>query len=245
VESLLQVANISKSFGGIKAIHDVSFTLRQKEILGLIGPNGAGKTTLFNVIAGVYKPDSGEITFKGRKISGLRPHRICHLGIARTFQIVKPFLTLTVLENVMIGSRCGKSEELVDRWDYRSPALEVLDLLNLAVKKDTPSESLNLAEKKRVELARALATRPEIILLDEVAAGLTPGEIEEIITLIYRIRDEMKMGILMIEHNMRAVMGVSDRVMVLHHGEKIADGTPESVVRNEEVINAYLGERII
>lgn len=245
MESLLQVANISKSFGGIEAVRDVSFTLRQKEILGLIGPNGAGKTTLFNVIAGVYKPNSGEITFKGVKISGLRPHRICHLGIARTFQIVKPFLTLTVLENVMIGSRCGKSEGLLGRWDYRSLALEVLDSLNLVAKKDIPSDSLNLAEKKRVELARALATRPEIILLDEVAAGLTPGEIEEMITLIYRIRDEMKIGILMIEHNMRAVMEVSDRVMVLHHGEKIADGAPKSVVQNEEVINAYLGERII
>lgn len=245
MDIILETVNVSKSFGGIRAVNNVNLTIHRGEIIGLIGPNGAGKTTLFNVIAGVYKPDSGKMSFKGKNVSGMSPYEICHLGIARTFQIVKPFSALTVLENVMIGARFGKNKELIDRWDYRSPALEILEWLNFVDKKDSLCESLNLGEKKKVELARSLATKPELILLDEVVAGLTPSEIEGMIDLIYEIRDRMKIDVLMIEHNMKAVMKVSDRVVVLHHGEKIADGVPEDVARSENVINAYLGERVI
>lgn len=242
--TILQAVDVSKSFGGIQAVKNVSFELKEGEILGLIGPNGAGKTTLFNVIAGVYKPTSGSIVFDGKNIAGLRPHQICHLGISRTFQIVKPFPTLTVVENVMIGARFGKSKELFDRWDFRSPALEILDFVGFVEKKDAPCESLNLGEIKKVEFARALSTKPKILLLDEAVAGLNVVETEQMMNLVRQIRDQMKMTILMIEHVMKAVMGVSDRVIVLHHGEKIADGIPEEVVQKEEVITAYLGERI-
>ena len=245
MSAFLEGISISKSFGGIQAVKNVSFRLEQGEILGLIGPNGAGKTTLFNVIAGVYKPSSGKVSFKGIPISGMKPHQICHLGIGRTFQIVKPFLTLTVLENVMVGIRFGKSREFIDRWDFRSPALEILDFIGFMEKKDTPCEYLNQGEQRKIELARALATRPEVILLDEVISGLTLVETEQMMNLIFQIRSRMKITILMIEHVMKAVMGISDRVIVLHHGEKIADGSPRDVVHKDEVINAYLGERVV
>ena len=245
MRTTLKVVGVSKFFGGVQAVRNVSFDLEEHEILGLIGPNGAGKTTLFNLIAGFHKPSSGSILLEGKNIGGLRPHRICHLGISRTFQIVKPFSTLTVLENVMIGVRFGKSRELIDRWDFRSPASEILDFVGFADKKNIPCEALNLGEMKKVELARALATRPKILLLDEVIAGLNLVETEQMMNLIRQIRVQMKMTILMIEHVMKAVMGVSDRVIVLHHGEKIAEDLPQEVVQKEEVITAYLGEKII
>jgi len=241
----LEAIDVSRSFGGIQAVKNVSFGLEQGEILGLIGPNGAGKTTLFNVIAGVYKPSSGKINFKGINISGMKPHRICHLGIGRTFQIVRPFLALTVLENVMVGARFGKSNEFIDRWDFRSPALEILEFIGFSEKKDMPCEYLNQGEQRKVELARALATKPELLLLDEVISGLTPVETEHMMDLIFQIRSRMRITILMIEHVMKAVMGISDRVIVLHHGEKIADGSPKGVIQKDEVMEAYLGERIL
>jgi branched-chain amino acid transport system ATP-binding protein len=245
MDPLLEVTHLSKSFGGVWAVKTVSFRLNPREILGLIGPNGAGKTTLFNVIAGVYKPDSGKVVFKGRTVSGSKPFQICHLGIARTFQIVKPFSTLTVAENVMIGARFGKCHDLVDRWDFRQPALDVLDFLGLDEKRDVPCASLNLAEQKKVALARALATQPELLLLDEAMAGLNAVETDHMLESVRRIREQKKISILMIEHIMGAVMGLSDRVIVLHHGEKIADDVPQIVVQKEEVIEAYLGERIV
>jgi branched-chain amino acid transport system ATP-binding protein len=219
--------------------------LKGGEILGLIGPNGAGKTTLFNVIAGVYKPSAGAVLFKGVDISGRKPHQICHLGIARTFQIVKPFRSLTVLQNVLIGARFGRQPKLIDRQEYRPKAVEVLKLLGFTGKMHVPCSALNLAEMKQVDLARALATGPEVLLLDEVMAGLNLVEIAQMMDLIRHIRAQMQVTILMIEHVMRAVMGVSNRVAVLHHGEKIAEGEPQEVVTNDQVIEAYLGERIL
>ncbi len=243
--TILEARRVSRFFGGIQAVKDVSFALNHGEILGLIGPNGAGKTTLFNVIAGVFKPTSGQVLLQGRDISGLKPHQVCHLGIGRTFQIVKPFLSLSVLQNVVIGSRFGEKEALVDGRDHQVPAAQILQFVGFAERMHDPCSSLNLGEMKRVDLARALATKPEVLLLDEVMAGLNLVETEQMMKLICRIRDEMKITILMIEHVMRAVMGISNRVMVLHHGEKIAEGFPEEVARNEEVVQAYLGERIL
>jgi branched-chain amino acid transport system ATP-binding protein len=245
LSTALRVEGLSKFFGGIQAVKRVNFDLKQGEILGLIGPNGAGKTTLFNTLAGVYKPTSGKIVYRERNIAGLKPHQICHMGIGRTFQIVKPFQTLTVLENVMIGARFGSTDELFDRKDFRSPALEVLKMIGFLDKKDIRCEALNLGELKRVEMARALATNPEILLLDEVIAGLNPVETVQVMDLIRMFRDTLHITILMIEHVMKAIMGISDRVVVLHHGEKIAEGPPTAVVTNEEVVNAYLGKKIV
>jgi branched-chain amino acid transport system ATP-binding protein len=246
LSTALKVQGLSKFFGGLQAVKEVSFELKRGEILGLIGPNGAGKTTLFNTIAGVYKPTSGKIVYRESKnIAGLKPHQICHMGIARTFQIVKPFQTLTVLENVMIGARFGSTDELFDRRDSRSPAVEVLKMIDFLDKQDVRCDALNLGELKRVEMARALATNPEILLLDEVIAGLNPVETKQVMDLIRMFRDKLNITILMIEHVMKAIMGISDRVVVLHHGEKIAEGPPAEVVTHEEVVNAYLGEKIV
>jgi branched-chain amino acid transport system ATP-binding protein len=244
-DTAIEAREVSKFFGGIQAVKDISFRLYNGEILGLIGPNGAGKTTLFNVLAGMFRPSRGSVYFKNIDIAGLKPHQICHLGIARTFQIVKPFPTLTVLENVMIGVKFGRKDEFFDKKDFQAPALSTLEFIGIQDRANDPCAALNLGEIKKVELARALATNPDVLLLDEVIAGLNFVETELMMNLIRRIRDEKGITILMIEHVMKAVMGISDRVMVLHHGEKIADGMPEDVVNQEEVVNAYLGVRIL
>ena len=239
---ILRVENVTKRFGGLVALDHVTFSVKQGEILGLIGPNGAGKTTLFNVISGVYKPEEGRVIFKDTDITGWKPHKVARLGIARTHQIVRPFGDLTVLENAMIGALFGKRSDEITEEEARKIAEEVLDYVGLGEKKDLPARVLNVQEKKRLELARALSAEPELLLLDEVLAGLTPTEVENMLILLRRIRVEKNITIIMIEHVMHAVMNLADRIVVLHFGRKIAEGTPEEVANNPEVITAYLGD---
>jgi len=241
---LLKGINVSKYFGGLAAVKDVDFVIKEKEIVGLIGPNGAGKTTLFNVISGIYHPTSGTIKFNGINISRFKPNKICNLGIGRTFQIMKPFLNITVLKNVMVGVLFGKGKS-IEMSDARSEALRFIEFVGLLDKKNYFARSLTHADRKMLEIARALATEPKLILLDEVVAGLNPTETAQAMKLIKKIRDELNITIFWIEHVMRAVMGVAERVIVLHHGEKIADGTPKIVAKNKKVIDAYLGEKYL
>ncbi len=235
--SLLELKNVSKNFGGLKAVHQVSFSLERGEILGIIGPNGAGKTTLFNTLTGFYKPDEGEIWFEGERLVGLKPHQICKKGMVRTFQIVKPFLELTTLENVVIAA-LNRTELIREATEK---ALQTIEMVGLKDKAETLATGLTLPHRKRLELARALATEPKLLLLDEVMAGLTPTEVEELIRLLKEI-NRRGMTILMIEHVMQGVMALSKRVVVLNYGEKIAEGVPQEVVKNRQVIDAYLGE---
>jgi len=243
-ESILQCVGVTKYFGGLAAIKDVSFKVSEKEILGVIGPNGAGKTTLFNVISGVYPITSGKIYFEGREITGLKPYEICHLGIGRTFQVVRPFLKLTTLENVATGILFGKDKPRGFKKAC-DDATRFLDFVGLLSKKDVPAKSLTLIERKKLELARALATKPRLLLLDEVSAGLNPMEQLDAIKLIERAHDEYGLTMLYIEHVMRVIMKVSERIIVLNFGEKIAEGTPEEIGSNKDVIKAYLGERYV
>lgn len=235
--TLLELKGVSKNFGGLKAVHRVSFSLEEGEILGIIGPNGAGKTTLFNTLTGFYKPDEGEVWFGGERLVNLKPHQICQKGMVRTFQIVKPFLELTTLENVMIAAlnRTKLIREATER------ALQTIEFVGLKDKAETLATGLTLPHRKRLELARALATEPRLLLLDEVMAGLTPTEVDELIRLLKEV-NRRGMTILLIEHVMRGVMALSKRVVVLNYGEKIAEGVPEEVVKNRQVIEAYLGE---
>jgi branched-chain amino acid transport system ATP-binding protein len=240
-ESILTGANVSKYFGALKALDDVHFDLYRGEILGIIGPNGAGKTTLLSVINGTLPISRGRIFFEDREITGLRPFRIAELGISRTFQIVKPFPGMTALENVAIGALFGREPEK-KMSKAMEKAAEMIRKVALKGKENILVEKLNVSERKRLELARALTQDPEILLLDEVMAGLTPREIEDIMAVIQEV-NRGGTTIMVIEHVMKAIMGISNRILVLHHGQKIAEGTPDEISENRQVIAAYLGER--
>jgi branched-chain amino acid transport system ATP-binding protein len=238
--SLLELRNICMDFGGLRAIDSLSLSIGEGQILGLIGPNGAGKSTAFNCVAGVYKPTSGEIWFDGINITGAKPWDLCRAGLARTFQIVKPFASKTVLYNVMVGAfaRTDKTDEA------EAIALDVLKSLHLDHKKDFKSGALTIADRKRLEIARAMATKPKLLLLDEVMAGLRPTEVDEMIDVFRAVRDS-GVTIFVIEHIMRAIMALSDELVVIQFGRKISEGKPEAVAKDENVIKAYLGDEYV
>jgi branched-chain amino acid transport system ATP-binding protein len=237
--ALLEVDGLSKNFGGLRAVNGLSFTVREREILGLIGPNGAGKSTVFNLINGVFAPDQGRVTFTGADLTGKPPYRVARHGLARTHQIVQPLADLTVLENCTVGASFGRENLPLHR--ARAVAREVAVFVGLEDRLAVPAAQLTIAGKKRLELARALAARPLLLLLDEVLAGLNPTEIERMITVIRSIR-ERGVSILIIEHLMQAIMGLSDRIVVLNSGQKLAEGTPAEIANNAAVIEAYLGD---
>jgi branched-chain amino acid transport system ATP-binding protein len=239
--TLLSVAGVTKRFRGLVAVDRVSLDVKQGEIFAVIGPNGAGKTTLFNMIAGVFTPNEGTITFDGQPIGGLRPDQICQRGIGRTFQIVRPFAGLTVEDNVMVGALLRRPEPRVAReWVHL-----ILDRLDLFEKRHQPASSLTLPDRKRLEVARAIATDPKLLLLDEVMAGLRPTETDRMVEAFQRLNQNHGVTILLIEHVMRAVMALASRVAVLHHGAPIAQGVPADVVRDPAVIKSYLGAEAV
>lgn len=253
--TLLKINNLCKSFGGLSAVLNFNLEIGENELIGLIGPNGAGKTTVFNLITGVYKPDAGEIIFKGENIGGLPPYVICKKGIARTFQNIRLFNNLTVLENVKIALHKNVPYSLPaallrlnsffrGEKEIEEEALRWLELFNLEHKRDEIASSLPYGEQRRLEIARALATHPTLLILDEPAAGMNPNETLELMELIRRLRDEFKLAILLIEHDMSLVMGVCERIYVLDYGQVIAEGKPEEIRNNKRVIEAYLGEEV-
>ena len=239
--SILEGKEVTKYFGGLAAVSDVDFFVDQGEVLGLIGPNGAGKTTLFNLISAALTPTSGAITFKRENITGVKPYKVCRMGVARTFQTVKTFANMPVFQNVLLGSFFGTSNT-ISSTDAMVEAAELLEFVGLSSLKETPAKDLTLANQKRLEVARALATKPELLLLDEIMAGLNPAEVAQAMELISRIRDK-GVTIIMIEHVMKAIMSLCERILVLHHGEKIAEGTPQEIATDEKVIRVYLGEK--
>ena len=232
----LVIKDLSKRFGGLRAVQDVSFTVRENETVALIGPNGAGKTTSFHLITGFHRADSGSVVAFGRQIVGLKPHQVCALGLARTFQVAKPFGAMTVLANVMTGAF------LRDRHvaAARQRAREAIDFVGLSAREQTPARDLTTIDQRRLEMARALATQPRILLLDEVMAGLNPSEIDQAVALVGKL-SQRGLTIVIVEHVMRAIMAVARHIVVLDHGQKIAEGTPKEIVENPEVIRAYLG----
>ncbi len=239
-EPILQGRGLTKRFGGLVAVDDVDIDVPAGEILGLIGPNGAGKSTLFRLISGVMKPSAGTVTFAGRTITGRSAHDVCVAGVAVTHQIVRPFREMSVVENVMVGAFFGHRPRPHGRAHARAAAMEALELCELADRADTPARSLTLGGHKRLEIARALATRPQVLLLDEVLAGLNPTETDRTLSLVRAVR-ERGTTIVMVEHNLRAVRGVCSRIVVLVEGRKIVEGDPDTVLADERVVRAYLG----
>ena len=238
--NILEINNLVKDFGGLRAVDTLNLSIEEGEILGMIGPNGAGKSTAFNCIAGVYAPTKGEVYFTGKKINGVKPWNLCKKGLARTFQIVKPFRSKSVLYNVMVGSFVTTDKTAV----AEEKALNVLKILSFEKKKDERAGNLTIAELKRLEIARALATEPKLLLFDEVMAGLRPAEVDEMVQIIKNLRDQ-GITIFVIEHIMRAIMALSDRIVVIHFGKKIAEGSPQEVASDENVIKAYLGDEYV
>jgi len=241
--ALLEGKGLSKSFGALNAVDQVDFQIGQNEILGLIGPNGAGKTTLVNLITGVYPLTTGQIVFNGQRIDGLKPARISRLGMTRTFQIVKPFPGMSVRENVVIGALFGKNGAARSTRSAFQEADRWIEYVNLQDYRKASVDQINISFRKRMDLAKALAMEPDLLMLDEVMAGLNSKDIEEMMALVTRVNQELKTTLLVIEHVMKAVMSISHRVMVLHHGRKIADASPQEIVKDDRVIEAYLGER--
>ncbi|MCK9275872.1 MAG: ABC transporter ATP-binding protein [Syntrophales bacterium] len=241
---LLKIENLTKRFGGVLAVNDVTLSIAEDEIVGLIGPNGAGKTTVMNLISGYYKVDSGRIEFKGIDIQNARPSTVCRLGISRTFQIPRPFPDLTALANVGVGVLCGKERPDKSYGDSLLDASHFLEFVGLFSKRNVLAKDLSLFELRLLELARALATTPKLIMLDEVMAGLNPGEASRAIKLVRKVVEEYRVTVFWIEHVMKVVMEATERVIVLHYGKNIASGPPKEIVNNPEIIEIYLGEKI-
>lgn len=234
---VLSIENATKHFGGLIAINNLSFNVMKNEIVGLMGPNGAGKTSLINAITGTYKIDSGSLKFQGKSIVGLQPHQICHLGIARTYQVPQPFVTMSALQNVVVAGMYGKG---LDRKSAEKEAARLLQVVGLYDKRDVLAKNMEEVTRKRLELARVLATNPKLLLVDEAAAGLTEGELPQIFKLLNDVR-HMGITVLLIEHVMKVMREAVDRIIVIERGEKIAEGPPEAVMKDEKVIEAYLG----
>lgn len=239
---LLETQDLSKSFGGLKAVNKVSISVKKGEIYGLIGPNGAGKTTFLNTISGTYYPDNGKVIYQGEDVTRAWPHKMCHKGLARTYQIVRYFPQMSVLDNLLVGGLFGAR---LPHEKATEKALEYIDFVEFPFPPDTLTDNLNTMQLKRLEMARALCTGCNLLLLDEVAAGLTPGELVDITKLIFRLREEKGITIIIVEHLMKLIMDVCDRIAVLYFGEKLAEGTPEQIVANHSVQKAYLGDHSI